>query len=148
MAEFAFLLSNLYAMKRMFPTTLTLVNRGEQALNVDSGEVTETEGRVTIRRAVLFPERKGTYLSTAEKEALFLADRYVLVDYRDIPASFSVDKSTRVEHGGVWWTIVDMADFQQNALRLGLKRVTGDVSPSTPATAHTGPFDDDGDPLA
>lgn len=151
MNEFKFIESDLYTLKRMFPTRIKLLNRQEQTLNTNSGEIEYTTQELIIRRAVLFPEKKSTLIQALVGkqigEALFLAERYVLIDYKDIPETFELSKATIVEHDSSFWKIMDISDYNGKAFRIGLKRISGDVNPATPDSASLGPFDENGNPL-
>lgn len=153
MSEFEFIKSTFYTLKRTFPISIKLINKGNQVLNINSGEVSDEDVEVVIKRAVLFPEKKASLfqgLSNAGQNfnsSVLAVDRYVLVDQRDIPTAFELSKATVVEHGDSYWSIGQITDYQGRLLRLGLRRVSGDVKPSTPEPLNIGPFNNEGEPL-
>lgn len=142
MTEFRFLRSIFYTLKRNFPRQVKLINKTEQSVDIVTGVITPIEAEKTIRRAVVLHRRETDLIQKVfgHDAPVRLADRYVLIEQRDLNG-FEIEKATTVEYDDEYWSIVGQDNHSREIIVLFLNRITGDISPETPTESlDEGPF--------
>jgi hypothetical protein len=142
MTEFQFLKSIFYTLKRTYPRQIKLINKLDHEVDIVTGIVTDTPEELTIRRAVVIHRKETSLIQKlfGHDASERIADRYVLIDRKDL-RSFTVNNKTTVEYDDEYWSIVEQSDYSKVIVYLALSRITGDVGPDTPEPLDTGPFE-------
>lgn len=114
--------------KRRFPTTIVLINVGSGTTDFDSGNITSSETRHTIRRVISHPESLSMFgqsgglfrLSGSIGESI----RLILIDKTDL-RDVTIDTDTKVELEGRKWDVTKVIDHENVIYEVWLKDIEG-----------------------
>ena len=119
----------LYNLKRAFGRSVTLVKPTSSSVNRETGVVTRSYTSQSVARAIILPSRSArefaydlSYIA-ANKNFTYGGDydtseRRMIIDRRDIPASFDFDMDCSIEYDSQKWDVKNIYAAEYNAAYL------------------------------
>ena len=121
--------SALYRLKRNMGTTIVVVKVSAGTVNLQTGVITPSEVKTTVRHAVMLPQQTNREFAydlayiAVNKNFTYGADydssqRFCIVDRRDYAAIAQLTNNDYIEYRSVRWNVesVQLDEFDQHAL--------------------------------
>jgi hypothetical protein len=115
----------IYNLKRQFGMLIQIYRPTTNSVNYKTGQMSEDLQTVTVRKAVIFPNRKHRDFAydlsfiAANRNFTYggyydVSHRKILFDLRDLPSGFVIDIKCRLVFGGKRYEVKEVHNFEHN----------------------------------
>jgi hypothetical protein len=133
MNKLRFIRNVIYRLKRDYGSAVDIYYDQTETVDLDTGTKTISVSDIRVKRAVPLPRKveENKVLSAAIQElfrrgsVVVMADRQILLDYRDLPKAFRFDRVAYVIFDNARYELISFDDYETHAVVMNLKATSG-----------------------